>query len=73
MKWIDVRISPTCARVRCPKCRALFTLPLYSLRGDERRRWKRCPICETKIDRYTPRELRPSKPTAAEAGQGGTP
>lgn len=71
MTWIDVHISAGRARVRCPKCRAFFTLPLYSLRDDERRRWKRCPICETKIDRYKPR--RPVPASADEEGQGGTP
>jgi len=72
MKWIDVHISGGRARVRCPKCKALFTFATLSFK-DERRRWKCCPICQTKIDRYIPRELQPSKPTGAEAGQGGTP
>ena len=67
MKWIDVHISGGRTRVRCPNCRAFFTFDTRSLK-DERRRWKCCPICQTRISGYT-RPAPPRKLAATEAGQ----
>lgn len=74
MKWINVRISGMKATVMCPKCRAAFYLDARSLKDkNHRRRWKCCPICETKIDGYVLHAPRTHEAAADEEGQGGRP